>query len=1197
MKKIILLLLFTSIFILGQSQKYNVIDHELQEVMNHKSDETISINIILKSQIDLDKLNTNNKRFNDKSSKRESFVKEFKEFSEKTQSDVLSILQSEKRSSRVSDIKCHWITNMINCNATRDVIYQLSNHPDIALIGYNKKEYMLFNEVSSVAEPRADIIDNIKKVNADDVWNQGYTGKGVLVAVLDTGVNTDHIDLKDHLWDGGSEYPNHGYNTFDDNHDITDIDGHGTHCAGTICGDGTSGTKTGMAPDATLMCVKIMGDDGEGTLEAIVSGVEFAVEHDADVLSLSVGFSFPVMYVSNILRQVFTNTLELGVVASVAAGNDADKIYQYPIPRNVNSPGNCPPPWLHPDQQANPGGLSSVICVGAVDYDDVPAYFSSEGPVTWVGSDWDDYHYDMTADVEEGWLLYDNDYYDVAIGGVQSFRWGIMFPPSKLEGYENGDLTKVAMYDCAAYSGNIEIYQGGDTPNEGVLVHSQSYYCTGTLTWKEVELSTSVSIDTNQNLWIILQTDDGDKYPAACCTMNDDPNSRWISVNDEWYDMTELELNNSWMIRGFVDNYSGSVTASGNFRSNDEFGLIRPDISAPGVGIVSLDNDSNDGFISLSGTSMATPCVAGVMALMIEKNPYITPAQICEILETTAVKLTDTKNNKTGSGRIDALAAIEAMGSDETKPVIKFLSCSPIDIETGKNTELSVTLINEGDAPTKGVLNIKLSCNDEYITIIDDIATFSQIHPNETSTATFVVKANTSTPDNYVFDFSLTDAAETTSTESIKYTFENDMDGWTTIDANGDGHTWYHSSQASEHENRTDNGYIISESYCNASQTAIEPDDYVVSPFKVRVGDYTSIEFIAQAQDKNYPNERIGLAVSTSGNASASNFTTLCIWDLIAKEQGNWYKCSKDLSEYKGEEIWIAIRHYDCYDQFKVNIDDFSIFNYVTDNIWSESFSITVSNECNAPTNLKITSVSENSINLSWEKSSTANKYEVYRNESKLTTTLGNSYIDRNLEPNTEYCYTVKSICNIGTSEDSNEACATTHDLSVTAPENLDATAVSTSSISLKWNAVENALSYNIYRDNELLKNVAEPSFLDEGLQYNTEYCYYVTAVRNNTESEESESVCKKTLGENIEEINPSVSIHPNPVENEVLIKTESVIEEVSIYTLTGVLISQRTTDYGQQTLNIDVTRLNSGIYFIKIKTNDTETTKRFIKK
>ena len=75
------------------------------------------------------------------------------------------------------------------------------------------------------------------------------------------------------------------------------------------------------------------------------------------------------------------------------------------------------------------------------------------------------------------------------------------------------------------------------------------------------------------------------------------------------------------------------------------------------------------------------------------------------------------------------------------------------------------------------------------------------------------------------------------------------------------------------------------------------------------------------------------------------------------------------------------------------------------------------------------------------------------------------------------------------------------------------------------------------------------------------------------------------------------LEIYPNPANDKLYIETESVVEEVSIYTLTGVMVGQQTTDNRQQTLSIDVTNLNSGVYFVKIVTNEGEVVKRIVKK
>ena len=71
-------------------------------------------------------------------------------------------------------------------------------------------------------------------------------------------------DLQDHMWDGGAAYPNHGYDFGNNDNDPMDVNGHGTHTAGTIAGDGTAGTQVGVAPDAIIMALKIFDDAGNG---------------------------------------------------------------------------------------------------------------------------------------------------------------------------------------------------------------------------------------------------------------------------------------------------------------------------------------------------------------------------------------------------------------------------------------------------------------------------------------------------------------------------------------------------------------------------------------------------------------------------------------------------------------------------------------------------------------------------------------------------------------------------------------------------------------------------------------------------------------------------------------------------------------------------------------------------------------------
>ncbi len=183
------------------------------------------------------------------------------------------------------------------------------------------------------------------------------------------------------------------------------------------------------------------------------------------------------------------------------------------------------------------------------------------------------------------------------------------------------------------------------------------------------------------------------------------------------------------------------------------------------------------------------------------------------------------------------------------------------------------------------------------------------------------------------------------------FSFESDLEGWTNIDNDGDGHVWYHSSEADSHStmavtSHTGLGHVMGESYCNATWAALTPDDYMVTPEKYNIGGGSVFSFWACAQDVDYPAEHFGVAVSTAGNTSAADFTTIAEWTLTAKgdrtfrkagakakvrgentREGTWYQYHVDLSEYAGQQAWIAIRHFNCSDEFMMCVDDVEMVN------------------------------------------------------------------------------------------------------------------------------------------------------------------------------------------------------------------------------------------------------------------------------
>ena len=230
---------------------------------------------------------------------------------------------------------------------------------------------------------------------------------------------------------------------------------------------------------------------------------------------------------------------------------------------------------------------------------------------------------------------------------------------------------------------------------------------------------------------------------------------------------------------------------------------------------------------------------------------------------------------------------------------------------------------------------------------------------NESLTRTFIVSIDEDMPKKHTIDFnvSVIPTEITGNSTSFTYRFEKDFNGWTTIDANNDAHTWYHTTQIEEHfvvnlSSHSGHGHLMSESSCNLTMMPIKPDDYIVSPSMIGVTENTSFSVWACNQDRYYF-ENFGLAVSTAANPSASDFTTIAEWEITDDRVASpWKEYTVDLSKYAGQHIWVAIRHFKSEDQFILCIDDISINNFVNCQKWSHDFSL----------NLDETSITEENI-------------------------------------------------------------------------------------------------------------------------------------------------------------------------------------------------------------------------------------------
>ena len=192
----------------------------------------------------------------------------------------------------------------------------------------------------------------------------------------------------------------------------------------------------------------------------------------------------------------------------------------------------------------------------------------------------------------------------------------------------------------------------------------------------------------------------------------------------------------------------------------------------------------------------------------------------------------------------------------------------------------------------------------------------------------------------------------------MAYDFDDGtLQGWTNIDADGDSYAWESSAAPASYLPNSNNlsgqghnssqNFVLSGSYSNV-YGSLYPDNYLVSPEKKP---YKSISFWACTHDTDYPAEHFGVAVSTTGNTNAADFITIEEWTMTAKIPGNWYEYTADLSDYEGQDIWVAIRHFNCYDQFLLDVDDITL-----DTKWDPTTPVTVGNweEATNSTNIPI---------------------------------------------------------------------------------------------------------------------------------------------------------------------------------------------------------------------------------------------------
>ncbi len=181
---------------------------------------------------------------------------------------------------------------------------------------------------------------NLNMINAPEAWAQGYTGSGVVVAVIDTGVDWTHADLDTNIWTNPGEIAGdgidndgngliddvRGWDFVNDDNNPMDTNGHGTMVAGVIAAENNGSGATGVAYDATIMPIRVLDGAGGGDFFSVLDGILYAVVMGADVINLSIGFDGGHPDLLAAIEFAQSN----GVVVVSAAGNDGFTEPTYP---------------------------------------------------------------------------------------------------------------------------------------------------------------------------------------------------------------------------------------------------------------------------------------------------------------------------------------------------------------------------------------------------------------------------------------------------------------------------------------------------------------------------------------------------------------------------------------------------------------------------------------------------------------------------------------------------------------------------------------------------------------------------------------------------------------------------------------------------------------------------------------------------
>lgn len=455
---------------------------------------------------------------------------------------------------------------------------------------------------TGASEP-ADSTNNPGKPNLDMnfefSWDFITDCSSVVVAVVDTGIQYNHTDLATNMWDGGQAFPHHGFDFVENSNDPMDQNGHGTHVAGTIGAIGNNGIgTTGICWKGNLMAVRVLDKNGEGSTLSVAQGIEFAVDHGARVINLSLGGSSYDPALESAVN--YANDHQVAIVT--AAGNNGTD-----NELNANYPCNFTAPLL--------------LCVAALDQNYELASFSNYGsnsvdvgaPGVNIVSTYPFTNTIITDNLNSSWI-YKNANFSSSTG------WG--YKKIGIDDYLVSSLVNPAQWNLSTQT----YVNNADDQFWKSFNLTSGYYAV---------LSYFAAFDLNLNDYLYTTIKAGTDNPFSGGSVLDS--------------ITQTQSD------GYISYYAYDISSCAGKLCSIGFEL-KTDSSNTNFGAlitlfeIDVINQSLNSINVLEGTSMATPHATGLLAMLLAFNPDYSVNDALNSIKKSGIAVSSL-SNKTTTGR------------------------------------------------------------------------------------------------------------------------------------------------------------------------------------------------------------------------------------------------------------------------------------------------------------------------------------------------------------------------------------------------------------------------------------------------------------------------------------------------------------------------------------------------------------------